>query len=69
MLNRIVVAVAIGVIVFLVCILGGAVLGALHVSVLTTIGDFLTQYAVLIGVLGAVLSFFAGWSPFGGARA
>ena len=66
MIARIVVAIVVGVVVFLVCLLLGAVLNALNVPVLETIGKFLQQWAVVIGVLGGILSFFTGWTPFGG---
>ncbi len=65
MLTRLVVAAVIGVVVFLVCLLLGSVLVSLHVPVLTTIGNFLVDWDVVIGVLAAILAFFTGWSPIG----
>ena len=69
MIRRIVVAVAIGVGVFLICLLGGVILVSLDVPTLKEIGKFLQQWAVVIGVIGAALAFFTGWNPFGGRAA
>lgn len=65
MIGRIIVAILIGVVVWLVCIFGGALLVSLGVPVLKTLGNLLRDYAVIIGVLAAALAFFTGWSPIG----
>lgn len=69
MIGRLVVAVVIGVAIFLICLLLGMVFVSLDVPVLKTIGKFLEEWAAVIGVLAAVLAFFTGWNPFGGVRA
>jgi flagellar motor component MotA len=63
MVKRIIVAVLIGIVVWLICIFGGALLVSLGIPVLKTLGNLLEDYAVVIGVLGAALAFFTGWSP------
>lgn len=60
MLRKLVLAVVVGVVVTLACILLGGILGALGVSIATTIGSFLQRYAGTIGVLAAIWHFFAG---------
>lgn len=60
MLRRIVLAVVVGVVVFLGCILLGLLLNALTVSFAVTIGAFLTQWAGVIGLLAAIWHFFSG---------
>lgn len=60
MLRRIVLAVIVGVVVFLGCILLGMLLTALEVSFAVTIGGFLTQWAGVIGLLAALWHFFSG---------
>lgn len=69
MIARLILAIVIGVAVFLVCLLLGAILIALKVDVVETIGKFLQQWAVVIGALAGLLSFFTGWNPFGGRTA
>lgn len=65
MISRIGVAVAIGAVIFLLCLLGGGILQDLGVPVLKGIGSFLKEWAVVIGFLGGALAFFGGWRPFG----
>jgi hypothetical protein len=60
MLKRIVLAVVVGVVVFLGCLLLGLLLNALTVSFAVTIGGFLTQWAGVIGLLAALWHFFSG---------
>lgn len=60
MLRRIVLAVIVGVVVFLGCILLGMLLSALEVSFAVAIGAFLTQWAGVIGLLAALWHFFSG---------
>lgn len=62
-MNRIGLAIVIGVVTFLLCLLLGVVFVALGVPVLTQVGKFLQQWAPVIGVLGGLLSYFTGWSP------
>lgn len=62
MLSRLVVAVVYGVVATLVCILLGLILASLKVSIAVTIGDFLTTWSYVIGVLVALLVFFGGGS-------
>ena len=61
------VAVALGVIVYLVCILFGGLLGDLKVDFAKTIGDFLVRYAGVLGLLTVILVFFGGWYQGRGA--
>lgn len=60
MLGRIAIAVVIGVVVFLACVLLGALLVSISVGFAVTVGNFLKQYAGLIGLLAALYNFFAG---------
>lgn len=60
MLRRIVLAVVVGVVVFLICLLAGILLTALEVSFAVAVGDFLTQWAGVIGLLAAIWHFFSG---------
>jgi hypothetical protein len=64
MLGKIALAVVVGVIVFLACILLGGLLVTLKVDFAVTIGNFLKQYAGVIGLLAAIWHYFAG-SPLG----
>lgn len=61
MLNKLVLAVVIGVMVTLACILLGGLLASLSVSVAVSIGDFLKTYAGVLGVLAALWYYFAGY--------
>lgn len=65
MLARIVMAVVVAVVVTLACILIGSILITLEVAIAVTIGDFLKDWAGVIGVLAGLWHFFArGWTPF-----
>lgn len=71
MIMRIAHAVAIGFGVALICLfLGGVLLPALHVSVLTSAGNFLVDWAVPIGIVFGILDYVAGgFGPTFGTRA
>lgn len=60
MLNRVVQAVIVAVVVTLACLLLGAVLAALKIDIAVTVGDFLRQYAGVLGVLAGLWHYFAG---------
>ncbi len=60
MLRRIVLAVIVGVVVFLGCLLLGILLTALEVGFAVAIGAFLSQWAGVIGLLAALWHFFSG---------
>lgn len=60
MIARLVIAVVVGVVVYLVCILFGPLLADLKVSFAVTIGGWLVQYAAVLGLLAALYSFFRG---------
>jgi hypothetical protein len=60
LLGRIILAVVVAVVVGLACMLLGAVLATLKVPIATTIGDFLTTWGWVIGVLSGLWYFFAG---------
>jgi hypothetical protein len=60
MISRIVLAVIVGVVVFLVCVLVGGLLATLAVPFAVTVGNFLKNYAGILGLLAALWYFFAG---------
>lgn len=60
MLNRAVHAIAIGFLVGLACLLLAAVLPAIHVPVITSIGGFLGDWAWPIGIVVGLLDFVGG---------
>lgn len=60
MSNKLILSVVVAVITTLACILLGAILVALNVNVAVTIGDFLKDYAAVLGVLAGLWYFFAG---------
>ena len=60
LIGRLVLAVVVGVIVYLVCLLVGPLVADLHASFAVTIGNWLTQYAGVLGLLAALWYFFAG---------
>lgn len=60
MLRRIVLAVVVGVVVFLACLLVGILLTALEVDFAVAIGAFISQWAGVIGLLAAIWHFFSG---------
>lgn len=56
----IVLAVVVGVVVFLVCLLAGPLISDLRVSFAVTVGHWLTTFAPVLGLLAALWYFFAG---------
>lgn len=60
MLSKLVLSVVVAVIVTLACILLGGILVALKVDIAITIGEFLKDYAGVLGVLAGLWHFFAG---------
>ena len=60
MIARLVLAVVVGVVVYLLCILFGPLLADLKVSFAVTIGGWLGAYAAVLGLLAAIWFFFAG---------
>jgi hypothetical protein len=60
MIGRIVHAVVIGALVGLGCLLLGMVLSSLNIPPVETVGDFLTQWCWVIGILVGLLTFFKG---------
>jgi len=60
MLSRVVLSVVVGVIVTLVCLLVGGILISLTVALAVTVGQFLKDYAAVLGVLAALAWFFSG---------
>ena len=63
---RLVVAVVVAVVAYLLCILAGAVLALLGVPIAVLIGHFIEQWAVVISVLVFAWYFFVGYAshPF-----
>ncbi len=66
MLARLVLAVVVGVVVTLGCILVGAILVSLKVALAVTVGEFIQSYGGVFGVLAALWYFFSGasWTPW-----
>ena len=62
LIARLVLAVVIGVIVYLLCLLFGPLVADLKVSFAQTIGGWLTSYAGVLGLLAALWYFFTGLS-------
>lgn len=60
MLSRIVLAVVVGVVVTLACVLVGVILQSLTVAIAVTVGKFLENYSGVFGVLAALWWFFSG---------
>lgn len=61
MLSRIIVAVLVAVIAYLVCVfVGGVLLVSLQVPIAVAVGKFLEQYAGVISVVAGLWHFFAG---------
>lgn len=58
MLKRIGMAVIVAVVVTLGCLLVGALLGAIGISVAVVVGAFLTKYSAAIGILSGLWYFF-----------
>lgn len=59
MLQKLVLAVVVGVVTSLVCILVGGILISLNVAIAVTIGTFLKNYSGVLGVLAALWYYFA----------
>ena len=64
MVRRIALAVLIGAVAWLICVIGGALLASIGIPVVKTFGDLLEMYAIVIGVIVGLVAFFTGWSPF-----
>jgi len=60
MLNRVIRAVAVGFVAGLICLLLSVVLPAIHVEVITSVGDFLGTWAWPIGIVVGLLEFVRG---------
>lgn len=62
MLSRLVYAIAVGILTALACLLIGAILSALGVPIVGTIGDFLTRWAWVLGAAAGLATFATGWT-------
>lgn len=62
MLSRVVLAVVVGVVVGLVCLVVGSLLADVKVSFAETIGGFLAAWCWVIGLLAGLWYFFSGGS-------
>lgn len=60
MLARLALAVVVGVITTLVCVLLGGILVSLNVTIAVVVGAFLQTYSAVLGVLAAIAFFFSG---------
>jgi hypothetical protein len=60
MIARIVLAVVVGVVVFLVCTFVGGLLVTIAISWVAAVGSFLVKWASLLGLLAALWRFFGG---------
>lgn len=60
MLQKLILAVVVAVIITLACELLGAILKTLSVPIAVTVGDFLTRYGSVLGVLAGLWYGFAG---------
>lgn len=60
LLARLVLAVVVGVVVYLLCLLFGPLVADLRVSFAVTIGGWLVAYAAVLGLLAALWFFFSG---------
>ena len=60
MISRLVLALVVAIVTGLVCILLGSILASLGVPIATTIGDFLTRWGWVIGILAGLWFFFTG---------
>lgn len=60
MIRKLVLAVVVGVVAILVCMLVGTLLVAINVSLAVTIGNFLKTWAGAIGILAAIWYWFSG---------
>lgn len=68
MLSRIVLAVIVGVVVTLLCVLVGGLLITMPVSWAAAVGAFLKEFSGLLGLLAALWYFFSGTTWPGPAR-
>lgn len=64
LLARLVLAVVVGVIVTLICMLVGALLATVDVDMASTVGGWLESYAGVLGLLAALWHFFTGSPKF-----
>jgi Tfp pilus assembly protein PilN len=62
MLRRLALAVVVAVVVTLACVLLGGILATLQISIAVTIGQFLTQWSGVLGVLAGLWFFFSGYA-------
>ena len=60
MLRKLILAVVVAVVVTLGCLLLGDILGTLKVQIAITIGNWLTNYGSVLGILAGLWYFFAG---------
>ena len=60
LLARLVLAVVVGVVVYLLCLLFGPLVADLKASFAVTVGSWLTTYAGVLGLLAALWFFFSG---------
>ena len=66
MLTRIILAIIVGAVVWLLCLFGGGLLATLAIPPIVFIGKFLAQWAYVIGVIAGLWYFFTGGKlPFG----
>lgn len=64
MLGRIVLAIVIGIVVFLVCTFLGGIAATVAISWVAAIGAFFAAWAALIGLLACLWYYFAGGNLF-----
>jgi hypothetical protein len=64
LIGRIVLAIVVGVLVYLVCLLVGPLVADLRVSFAATLGNWLSTYAGVLGLLAALWYFFSGVPVF-----
>jgi hypothetical protein len=62
MIARVAIAAVYGIIVALLCLLGGGIIASLGSGPFDTVGHFLVTYAWVLGFLAFVLAFFGGAS-------
>jgi len=62
-IGKFIVAIVIGVVVWLVCTFVGRILVDLGVPIADTAGSLLVQFAVVLGFLAALWHFFVGFTP------
>jgi hypothetical protein len=64
-IGRIVLAIAIGVLVWILCVIVGDAVAHTDIPIVKTIGADIRDFAVILGVVAAVLAYFSGFNPFG----